>query len=114
MLNDQYARASEYLINSTKGWVKFVDRLRENLASGRLSPPRATQDGSGLPGQWNAAGLFSMEADDVLIITVPESRARYQSIQIGDLWFNALDFCHHQTLALSKEQSSLLQEKPRC
>ncbi len=97
VVNDQYARASEYLINSTKGWVKFVDRLRANLASGRLSPPRATQDGSGLPGQWNAAGLFPMESDDALIITVPESRARYQSIQIGDLWFNALDFCHRQT-----------------
>ena len=51
VVNDQYARASEYLINSTKGWVKFVDRLRANLASGRLTPPRATQDGSGLPGQ---------------------------------------------------------------
>ena len=38
-----------------------------------------------------------MEADDTLIITVSESRARYQSIQIGDLWFNALDFCHRQT-----------------
>ena len=97
VVNDQYARASEYLINSTKGWVKFVDRLRANLASGRLTPPRATQDGSGLPGQWNAAGFFPMEADDTLIITVSESRARYQSIQIGDLWFNALDFCHRQT-----------------
>jgi hypothetical protein len=97
VVNDQYARASEYLINSTKGWVKFVDGLRANLASGRLSRPRATQDGSGLPGQWNAAGFFPMTTEDALIITVSESGAPYQSIQIGDLWFNALDFCHRQT-----------------
>ncbi|MEL6988298.1 MAG: hypothetical protein AAGK97_10750, partial [Bacteroidota bacterium] len=84
-------------INSTKGWVKFVDRLRANLASGILSQPRPTQDGSGLPGQWNAAGFFPMEADDALIITVSSSNAKYQSIQIGDFWFNALDFYHRQT-----------------
>jgi len=97
LVNDQYARASEYLINSTKGWVKFVDGLRANLAGGRLSPPRPTQDGKGLPGQWNAAGWFSMSPNEAYIITVPVSPAPYQSIQVGDFWFNALEFCHRQT-----------------
>ncbi|NER16556.1 hypothetical protein [Spongiivirga citrea] len=97
LINDQYARASKYLINATKGWVKFVDRLRANLASNMLSPPRPTQDGSGLPGQWNAAGFFVMAPDDAIMITVSKSNAKYQSIQIGDFWFNALDFYQRQT-----------------
>ena len=107
VVNDQYARASEYLINSSRGWVKFVDRLRANLGSGKMSQPRTTQDGSGLPGQWNAAGWFAMTPDDALIITVAKSAASYQSIQIGDLWFNALEFCHRQTsLTIAQAQMS--------
>ena len=106
VVNAQYARASEYLINSTKGWVKFVDRLRANLASGNLSQPRPTQDGSGLPGQWNAAGFFTIASDDALIITVSNSKAKYQSIQIGDFWFNALDFYQRQTSLTAAQAQS--------
>jgi hypothetical protein len=95
LVNQQYERAAEYLIGSTKGWIKFVDGLRANLAGNRLSPPRETT--AGLPGQWNSAGHFVIRPDEAIIITVPESPARYQSIQIGDLWFNGLDYCHRQT-----------------
>ncbi|MFD0861229.1 hypothetical protein ACFQ1M_03335 [Sungkyunkwania multivorans] len=112
VVNDQYARASEYLINATKGWVKFVDRLRANLASGHLSQPRPTQDGSGLPGQWNAAGFFPMAPDDALIITVSRSNAKYQSIQVGDFWFNALDFYQRQT-SLTTAQAQINDEEYR-
>jgi hypothetical protein len=110
VVNDQYKRASEYLINSTKGWVKFVDNLRAKLPLGILPPPKPTQDGSGLPGQWNAAGLFPMTSDDALIITFPKSNAKYQSIQIGDLWFNALEFCHRQT-SLTATQAQISEDE---
>jgi len=89
-VNDQYALASEYLINSTFGWVKFVDGLRANLAARKMSVPRETVNG--LPGQWNAAGWFPMNPNIAYIITVEKSNAQYQSIQLGDFWFNAQDF----------------------
>lgn len=95
LVNEQYARAAEYLIGSTKGWIKFVDGLRANLAGNRLSPPRETRDG--LPGQWNSAGHFPIRPDKAIIVSVPHSPARYQSCQIGDFWFNGLDYCHRQT-----------------
>lgn len=95
LVNKQYARASEYLINATKGWVKFVDGLRANLAGNRLSPPKETVNG--LPGQWNSAGWFALNPNIAIVIKVPTSPAIYQSIQIGDLWFNALDYCRRQT-----------------
>lgn len=113
VVNNQYARASEYLINATKGWVKFVDGLRTNLAGGFLNGPRPTQDGSGLPGQWNAAGFFSLAPDDVLVITVSKSNADYQSIQIGDFWFNALDFYQRQTSLTTKQAYISKDEKFR-
>ena len=105
LVNQQYKRATEYLLGSTKGWIKFVDGIRGNLRPNRLIRPRQTQNG--LPGQWNSAGQFPLHPDKAVIITVPDSPARYQSIQIGDLWFNALDFCHRQTsLTTSQAQQS--------
>lgn len=105
-VNDQYALASEYLINSTMGWVKFVDGLRANLAARQMSVPRETVNG--LPGQWNAAGWFPMNPNIAYIITVEKSNAKYQSIQLGDFWFNAQDFCQrHNSLTASQAKVSV-------
>lgn len=97
----QYQRAADYLIGSTKGWIKFVEQLRVNLPANRMSPPRET--GQGLPGQFNSAGHFQMNNETAVIITVEESDARYQGIQLGDLWFNALDFRRRQTSLTTKQ-----------
>ncbi|MCR9086186.1 MAG: hypothetical protein NXH97_05515 [Rhodobacteraceae bacterium] len=97
----QYERAAHYLTGSTKGWIKFVEQLRVNLPANRMSPPRET--GQGLPGQFNSAGHFQMNKQTAVIITVEESDARYQGIQVGDLWFNALDFRRRQTSLTTKQ-----------
>jgi hypothetical protein len=97
----QYERAARYLTGSTKGWIKFVEQLRVNLPAGRMSPPRET--GAGLPGQFSSAGHFQMSNDTAIIITVDKSDARYQGIQTGDLWFNALDFRRRQTSLTTKQ-----------
>ena len=102
LVNQQYKRATDYLLGSTKGWIKFVDGIRGQLRPNRLIRPRETTNG--LPGQWNSAGYFPIDPDKAVIITVPDSPARYQSIQIGDLWFNGLDFCYRQT-SLTRSQA---------
>jgi hypothetical protein len=94
LINYQYQLTSDYLLGSVRGWVKFVEQLRPNLVIDELSKPRETKDG--LPGQWNSAGQFPINPDKAIIITVEKSTAPYQSIQVGDLWFNALDFCRRQ------------------
>lgn len=105
LVNQQYTRAAEYLLGSTKGWINFVAGLRKKLGINRLSPPRETVNG--LPGQWNSAGQFPIHPNKAVIITLPDSPATYQSIQIGDLWFNALDYGHRQTsLTMAQAQQS--------
>ncbi|MFK8079833.1 MAG: hypothetical protein AB8B97_06075 [Granulosicoccus sp.] len=94
LINHQYQLTSDYLLGSVRGWIKFVEQLRPNLRVNRLSEPRETKDG--LPGQWNSAGQFPIDSGKAIIITVEKSTAPYQSIQVGDLWFNALDFCRRQ------------------
>ncbi len=101
LVSDQYDRASDYLLGLTKGWVKFVDRLRANLPANRMSPARETQQG--LPGQFNAAGHFQMNKRDAYIITVEPSDARYQGFQIGDFWFSARDYRRRQNSLTTKQ-----------
>ncbi len=108
LVNEQYARAASYLLGSTKGWIKFVDRLRANLAADRVSLPVETQQG--LPGQYNSAGHFAINEHEAIIISVPKSRAEYQSIQVGDLWFNGLDYCRRQT-SMTAEQAHLSEDR---
>lgn len=97
----QYQRASESLTGSTRGWIKFVEQLRVNLPANQISAPRKT--GQGLPGQFNSAGHFQMSDDTAIVITVEGSDARYQGIQLGDLWFNAFDFRRRQTSLTTKQ-----------
>lgn len=101
LVDRQYERASQYLMGSTRGWIKFVEQLRVNLPANRMSPARKT--GAGLPGQFSSAGHFPMGKDTAVIITVDGSDARYQGIQTGDLWFNALDFRRRQTSLTTKQ-----------
>jgi len=103
-VNEQYKRASEYLVESTKGWVKFVTGLKRKLRLNTLIEPIETK--AGLPGQWNSAGLFEIKPSEAVIISVPASPARYQSIQIGDQWFHSFDFCRRQT-SLTASQARL-------
>ncbi len=102
VVNKQYERATDYLLGLTKTWVKFVDRLRTNLPANRMSPARETQQG--LPGQFNAAGHFQLKPNNAFIIEVDKSNARYQGIQVGDLWFSARDYRRHQN-SLTTEQA---------
>ncbi len=101
LLNRQYERAARYLTGSAKGWIKFVEQLRVNLPANQMSPPRGTQDG--LPGQFNSAGHFQMNEAMAVVITVEEADARYQGIQVGDLWFNARDFRRRQTSLTTRQ-----------
>ncbi|MEO0422572.1 MAG: DUF1214 domain-containing protein [Pseudomonadota bacterium] len=100
-VDQQYERAAQYLTGLTRGWVKFVELLRTNLPANVMSPPRQTEQG--LPGQFNAAGHFQLTSTNAFVITVPESDARYQGIQLGDLWFSALDYRYHQNSLTTKQ-----------
>ncbi len=99
----QYERAAQYLVASAAAWVKLVSFLRIKNPPGILRAPISTR----LPGQYTSAGTFRMRPDRAVIITMPKAAARYQSVQVGDLWFNGLDFCHRQTsLTLAQAKPS--------
>ena len=88
LVNRQYERAAQYLVASAAAWVKLVTFLRVKIPPGRLTRPDETK----LPGQYTSAGIFRIEPDRAVILTLTEAPARYQAVQVGDLWFNGLDF----------------------
>lgn len=105
LVRAQYALASEYLVASAQTWVGFVAAQLPVIPPDTMTPPVQTPDG--LPGQASSIGFFALESHEAVIITMAESPAKYQSIQVGDLWFNSLDFCHRQTsLTVSQARHS--------
>jgi len=93
LINHQYWRAAHYLKASVESWIKLVTLLRVKFGKNKLSEPAGTK----LPGQFTCAGIFPMDPDEAVIITLPRVPARYQSVQSGDLWFNGLDYGRRQT-----------------
>lgn len=105
LVDAQYALASESLISSTRGWIAFVDGILAKAPPNVVTPPRKAE--SGLPGQRSSSGIFELAPDQAAIVTLTRSPARYQSMQIGDLWFNALDYGHRQTsLTMAQARAS--------
>ncbi|MEM8959875.1 MAG: hypothetical protein AAGD38_00215 [Acidobacteriota bacterium] len=103
LVDYQYERASNYLVESAATWVGLVTRLLDEIPRGIVMPPKETK----LPGQFASVGIFRIQPDKAFIITVPKARARYQAVQVGDLWFSGLDFCHRQTsLTLAQARPS--------
>ena len=103
LVNFQYERASQYLVASAAAWVNLVKFLRKEITPGTLEEPIETK----LPGQYTSTGIFSILPNQAVIITLTKAPARYQGTQVGDLWFNGLDFCHRQTsLTLSQARPS--------
>lgn len=104
LVDQQYARAAAYLTASTTAWVDFVGEIVDKLPLGIMTPPSQGEDA--LPGQWNSSGLFDIGADKAVIIRLAKSPARYQSIQVGDLWFSSFDYARRQT-SLTRAQARL-------
>ncbi|MDH5447172.1 MAG: hypothetical protein OEY52_16605 [Gammaproteobacteria bacterium] len=96
----QYRIAADYLVDTANAWVELVSFLLGKLPTCAMTPPDDTK----LPGQYSSSGVFPMNPDQAVIITLKKACARYQAIQVGDLWFNSLDYCHRQT-SLTMEQA---------
>ena len=51
-------------------------------------------------------GRFDLEDDEALVLSVPKTEARYQGVQLGNFWFDALEWANRQT-SLSGGQAHL-------
>lgn len=91
--------------DSGRFWLDFVDKIRLFTSDNDVMAPRVT-GGEGLEGQVSAMGKWNLADDEALVLTVPRTNARYQGVQLGNHWFDALEWANRQT-SLSGGQARL-------
>lgn len=72
-------------------WMPWIERTRERLVNRlvQLSP-----DGQGLTNNVYGEGWFRLADDEVLLIEMDAPQAALWSFQLGNLWWESLDYIH--------------------
>ena len=86
-------------------WLDFTGKVRIFVGQNSVSGLRETGN-QGLEGQVSAMGRFALGDDEALVLSVPKADTRYQGLQLGNGWFDALEWANRQT-SLSGGQSRL-------
>lgn len=89
------------LRNRLEIWMPWVERTRDSLANQlvQLSP-----GGQGLQSNIYGEGWFSLAEDEVLLVEMEAPQAMLWSIQLGNMWWESLDYIHRPG-SLNSEQS---------
>ncbi len=91
--------------DSGEFWQDYIGKVRLFTSDNAVMKPRITGS-EGLAGQVAAMGKFSLADDQALIVSIPKADARYQGLQLGNYWFDALEWANRQT-SLAAGQSRL-------
>ena len=91
----RYTVAGKMLVGRIRTFLAFAERFYLNLPVNTLTPPRLTP--GGLATQYSSAGHYDLADDQAMVVTVPNSDAPYQGLQLGSMWYVSLDYINHQT-----------------
>ncbi len=94
-----------YFMDALRGYLGTVDAIHAPMSPNVLQAPKRSGDG-GLTGQYTTNGHYAIDDDYALIIATRPSEARYQGFQIGNWWFDALDYANRVT-SLNTRQAHL-------
>lgn len=97
-----YAKLAEALIGRLRTWLAFPGWFFGEQERNTLYTPRSTP--GGLTTQFSSAGIFELEPDQAMVISVPVAGVPYQGFQLGSMWYASLEYVHHQT-SLTADQA---------
>ena len=97
-----YAKLAEALTGRLQTWLAFPGWFFGDQPRNTLGEPRRTP--GGLTTQFSSAGVFELEPDQAMIISVPVAGVPYQGFQLGSMWYASLEYVHHQT-SLTADQA---------
>ncbi len=104
-VSNRIREAAAAIPDAGQFWLDFTGKARLFVGQNAVSGLRETGN-QGLEGQVSAMGRFSLEDDEALVLSVPKADTRYQGLQLGNGWFDALEWANRQT-SLSGGQSHL-------
>jgi len=97
---------NKVLLNATR-WPEYqLKRIEQMIAVNSISKPRTVGQTGGLLGRLMSHGHFNLKDDEVLIIKAWPTEAEYQGIQLGNPWWQSLDYANRIT-SLTADQSTL-------
>ena len=99
-----YAKLAEALIGRLRTWLAFPGWFFGEQERNTLYTPRSTP--GGLTTQFSSAGIFELEPDQAIVISVPVAGVPYQGFQLGSMWYTSLDYVDHQT-SLTADQAQV-------
>ena len=92
---------------SARTWPAFVARRYVDAAEpNSVPPPPDTYALGGARGRWMSGGYFELGSGEALLLRMPATRAKYQAVQLTDMWFASLEY-GNQVSSLNTKQSVL-------
>lgn len=83
-------------------WLSRSERIRDGLANRVVG--NALASGQGLAGNYYGSGAFELAPGEALVLTFDEPDALLWSVQLGNIWWESLDYLNH-TASLNSEQA---------
>lgn len=91
-----FEHMSQNLEHSLLRWKRFVS-LNRSRAMNAFSPPMDTTRQGGSPDNLYSGGYFKLAQDEALLVEMTPVEADYWAVQLGNIWFQSLDYQHAQT-----------------
>ena len=90
---------------TSQTWPAFVQRRYvQSRPANTLSAPIDTYALGGAKGRWMSGGFFDLQPGQALVLRFPETAAKYQAVQLADMWFASLESAN-QISSLTTKQS---------
>lgn len=99
-INLRLQRTARYAREGVVRALSFADRAKAGAGGVNkfyLMPSKARANDGASPRAGYCGMVFDLKPDEALIIESDTPLARYWSIQLMDLWWQTLDFSHHQS-----------------
>ncbi len=98
---------SQFVKQDLVYWVDFLAKLKAMLPENMMTPLSLLKGDMGLVGlQYNSIGIFNINEDEALVLTLRETAARYVGFQLGNLWFQSLDYNRQISLTMKQAVKS--------
>jgi hypothetical protein len=92
---DRLTRISEFVSGQVEFWNRYVEKTRQN--SNTLPQPRGTTGEGGSADNLYSGGHFSLDEGEVLLIETEAVPSLFWNVQLGNNWFQSLDYRYRQT-----------------
>ena len=101
----KFVKAAQILEGAATIWPEFVQRRYVSARpKNSAAPLMDTYPLGGAKGRWMSGGHFELPPGKVLLLKTWPTQAKYQAIQLTDIWFSSLEYAN-QVSSLTSRQS---------